>query len=870
MTLGASVAAGVGISATACSIAAPLIANAVVDDELTSDISKVIKKINPSQQADESALQVLLAAIEEFQITSQETVAKIQLDFDVKLGDAEAMLPTLMSSSDWVETTSDWVKGTTLTGKAGYSSIKVVQFTQYTRWVSSIDQMAFLNEHQMGLLQGNAKFNEAGLKGVSVFAAIAVVLDIVFLTLDSIELADLVDEADRAASMSKSWEDLNSASQFLRKSRTDVLTAYTRLLDSVEIMTGGGVWVRTMNMHALDTGTPAPSSPHRVTAKWSSGDCCGPGEPDDDLYAQILRVPGLESEARGDLSPRCRAPGTALCSEACTGSNGFCKAGQVCLWGFWTNSCWDVPKPEDPTPSEGDMDVLTLYMPSLDAPDSEKDTMSRATFNNYSRSELQKLTTPVVKPLSLTFASTFRVASDFTVTSAVNGLLLGFDDTGKVQMSTRPASGEIPESCKWQTEVLKSGGSLLSFDMQKGLSIGEKNEESVAHLQMVDADLSNVWQAIDEGSGFIESVVTYQVISAKGILKNLDDVNRNVNGAKPTAEGIVSDNRGSTSSELNYETFNSFEHQKWKFVPCDAMPFYLTVDAFKKVCQQTLGCDGAADTSCRWGAIVLDSVPDNYLWANDAEVVTTYYKLKGLDGGVEVADKSYYLSAFWKRTSLGNGRYLIQSHPGGKGRGGYLTTTPGSHLGLYSRCEEEGDGKKFIDGESTYSFPTSWSGGDCCDGGFRLDTHLGGGSNTFDTIIDYCTRLQENEKDKTATLDGDRTTPQSEWFEKDPGCYYVVGYEGSDYSYSDLKLCNQCEEPPSFLEKWPTEGALAKEGCSSQDISESEGGSSCSYGGYCQYGFWWNNCINHVHGYGVSPWIYFNGCHPDEQVWKFA
>jgi hypothetical protein len=126
---------------------------------------------------------------------------------------------------------------------------------------------------------------------------IAVTFDLVFLVLDSIELDGLLKDAAVAASNAKGWEDLNSASQSLRMARSDLLLEYTKLSDAVEVMTGGQVWVRTVSVRKLDVGedaTTTKSIAHTVHTAFDSGECCGPGEADDELYAQTQRVPALQ------------------------------------------------------------------------------------------------------------------------------------------------------------------------------------------------------------------------------------------------------------------------------------------------------------------------------------------------------------------------------------------------------------------------------------------------------------------------------------------------------------------------------------------------------------------------------------------------
>ena len=125
-----------------------------------------------------------------------------------------------------------------------------------------------------------------------------------------------------------------------------------RLTDSLAAATNGALWTKTITMvvaeeqeaqkeavpEAVETEADDEQNTHAVTASqyWTgdgwAGTCCGgpsgAEQPDDDLWARILRTPSLKeysSLQRKDFSARCLVSTRPTLSMAATVSPSMCS-----------------------------------------------------------------------------------------------------------------------------------------------------------------------------------------------------------------------------------------------------------------------------------------------------------------------------------------------------------------------------------------------------------------------------------------------------------------------------------------------------------------------------------------------------------------
>lgn len=88
-----------------------------------------------------------------------------------------------------------------------------------------------------------------------------------------------------------------------------------------------------------------------------------------------------------------------------------------CTTGCKLNGCGKEGEAEVPccvkeSPFNDKMQVLTLPLPVV-------------AFHDYTVKILREITTPVVKPLGYTFANSFRISNDGSITNTANGLQVG-------------------------------------------------------------------------------------------------------------------------------------------------------------------------------------------------------------------------------------------------------------------------------------------------------------------------------------------------------------------------------------------------------------------------------------------------------------
>ena len=78
-----------------------------------------------------------------------------------------------------------------------------------------------------------------------------------------------------------------------------------------------------------------------------------------------------------------------------------------------------------------------------------------------------------------------------------------------------------------------------------------------------------------------------------------------------------------------------------------------------------------------------------------------------------------------------------------------------------------------------------------------------------------------------------------------------------------MKQCVGCGASPgdALTGRWPKD---QKGSCGTHDEF------SCEYGSYCVENEIENFCLDNVHGYGLAPYIYYNGCNATMQQWIFS
>jgi len=341
----------------------------------------------------------------------------------------------------------------------------------------------------------------------------------------------------------------------------------------------------------------------------------------------------------------------------------------------------------------------------------------------------------------------------------------------------------------------------------------------------------------DEATGFIESAFSYMALYANGVLQKASEAKRYVHRrASSVANGVGLAARGG-GNEIGYAMFNSEEHQKWLWQPCELFVPNASAHVCTRICKERM----AAGKWCDFGAIRLTSDPRN--------VVTSAAGHFGI-GGLGIADSDTFVN--WDEKKWGDmfQRFMWRfgtdgtiTTPGGL----YLTATQQGYVGLHESCEAPNEIKPnaitvpLSDGRSASAFLSSnFGAGSCCtESSQRL----------IDEVKDYCR--------SDRVTGGDIETCSD--YDVENYAKYTDTMPGQSNRESGMSLCRACPTPPVGQSTWAVTDQ--REGCSSGDER------TCSWGGVCLENKLTNKCLNNVFGLGIQPYIAMHGCTALMQRW---